>query len=169
MADRFQPQEILRVLARHEVRYVLIGGLAATLYGSPHLTQDVDITPDPNLDNLAKLSDALRELDAKVRAVELDEPLPFNHDADSLAAVRVWNLSTKYGDLDISFEPSGTTGHADLAREAVHMVVKDVEVVIAALSDIVRSKQAADRPKDQLTLPTLREILARRMDRTDGG
>ncbi len=164
MPDTFQPEQILRVLTKHGVNYVLIGGLAATMHGSPHLTQDVDITPQRSRENLTRLSDALRALEAKVRAVGI-EPLPFNHDAEFLAGVDVWNLDTLYGDLDISFVPTGTEGFADLRRDAVTLNVGDLTVVVASLGDIIRSKQAANRDKDQLTLPTLREILARRSAR----
>jgi len=108
----FDGAAIVEVLARHDVRYVLIGGFAAVAQGSPIPTTDVDIVPARDPDNYARLSDALRELDAKVRAAGVD-PLPFSHDADSLAAVRVWNLTTKYGDLDVTVEPSGTHGYDD--------------------------------------------------------
>lgn len=165
MPDSFRPQEILQVLATHDVHYVLIGGLAATLHGSPHLTQDVDITPERERQNLGRLSAALRDLHAKVRARGLDEPLPFSHDAESLGAVGVWNLSTPFGDVDISFVPTGTEGFADLVRSAVTVELGGVQLQVAALADIIRSKQAANRPKDQLTLPTLREILAKRLER----
>lgn len=164
MPEQFRPEEILAALARHEVRYVLIGGLAATLHGSPHLTQDVDITPDPARDNVGRLSAALTELDARVRAQGLESPLPFSHDADSLGAVGVWNLATRFGDLDISFVPTGTNGYPDLAQQAVVVEIDAGPVRVASLADIIRSKQAANRPKDQLTLPTLRELLARRDD-----
>jgi len=39
----FQPEEVLRLLDRHRVRYVLIGGLAAILHGSPSVTRDIDV------------------------------------------------------------------------------------------------------------------------------
>jgi hypothetical protein len=55
-AHPFDPEEILRVLDRHGVRHVLIGGLAATLWGSPHVTTDVDVTPDRARDNLRRLT-----------------------------------------------------------------------------------------------------------------
>lgn len=42
---RFDPEAMLRVLTDHQVRYVLIGGLAATLHGSPVRTGDADICP----------------------------------------------------------------------------------------------------------------------------
>ena len=168
MADRFRPAELLRVLEAHKVDYVLIGGLAGTLHGSPHLTQDVDITPESSPHNLDRLSAALTAMDAEARAPGVDEPSAFALDAQSLAAVGVWNLTTTYGDLDVSFVPSGTSGYADLRRSAIELSIGEVRVVVAALADVVRSKEAASRPKDALALPTLRELLARRLDAAPG-
>ncbi|HTE74149.1 MAG TPA: hypothetical protein VK640_13240 [Actinomycetes bacterium] len=165
-APTFRPRQILATLTDHRVEFVLIGGLAATFHGSPHLTQDVDITPSRDPENLARLSGALIDMAASVRASGVDGGLPFAHDAQSIADVGVWNLTTRYGDLDISFVPTGTKGFDDLVRDAVAIVVEGVEVTVASLADVVRSKQAADREKDRLTLPTLREILARRLDDT---
>lgn len=155
---------IVSVLERHGVEYVLIGGLAAIVHGSPFPTEDLDLTPEASRENLTRLLAALRELDAKVRAAELDEALPIGHNADSPAAVRVWNLVTARGFLDISFVPTGTQGYADLARDAVDTPIFGATVKVASLADIIRSKQAANRLKDQRVLPTLREILARRLD-----
>ena len=97
-------------------------------------------------------------------------PKPSPRACPSLATLRdsaasaTWNLVTDVGDLDISFRPSGTHGYPDLRRDAVFADVYDVTVPIASLADVIRSKQAANRPKDQRVLPTLREILARRRD-----
>jgi hypothetical protein len=156
----FTPDKILGVLLRHRVEFVVIGGLAALAHGSPIPTRDVDITPDRDPLNLGRLSDALTELDAMVRFDE--EALPFDHDAESLAAAGVWNLRTKHGDLDISMVPSGTQGYSDLAQDAEETAILEVVVPVASLADVIRSKQAANRPKDQRVLPVLREILASR-------
>lgn len=147
----------------HGVEFVVIGGFAANLHGSPLPTLDIDITPATARANLVRLSAALTELDAKVRAVEIDEPLPFSYDADSLAAVQVWNLRTAYGDLDISFVPTGTTGYDDLRRGAAVVELRGLRIVVASLADVIRSKEAAGRDKDRRALPVLREILARRL------
>ena len=164
----FRGDAILEVLRRHDVRFVLIGGFAANVHGSPLLTSDVDITPQETPDNLARLSAALTDLEARVRA-EGVEPLPFRHDAESLAAGRIWNLTTRYGDLDISLTPSGTRGYDDLRRDAVEVTVRGVPVLLASLADIVRSKDAAGRDKDRRALPVLRELLARETRRRAGG
>lgn len=153
---------LLRALDRHRVVYVMIGGLAAVTHGSPFPTQDLDITPATGPDNLARLSTALTDLNAKIRAEGVPDGLPFAHDAELLGAVRTWNLTTRCGDLDISFVPAGTGGFGDLNDSAEPVEFGGVVVRVASLADVIRSKQAANRPKDQRVLPTLREILARR-------
>ena len=153
---------LLSVLHRHQVRYVLIGGLAAVYHGSPFPTEDADITPATGADNLQRLSAALVDLEARIRTESVPDGLPFAHDAESLAAASTWNLTTQAGDLDISFTPDGTTGYGDLAREAEPANLYGSVVHVASLADVIRSKQAANRPKDQRVLPTLRHILAGR-------
>lgn len=156
----FDAEPILRVLVEHRVDFVVIGGMAAYVQGSPLPTLDVDVTPDASADNLQRLSDALRALDARVRHPDVSEGLPFAHDAASLARSVFWNLVTPYGELDVSFSPAGTSGFSDLAQNAGTVVVGSTRVSVASLADVVRSKDAADRPKDRRALPVLRELLA---------
>ena len=84
--------------------------------------------------------------------------IAFAHDATSFASARIWNLVTDFGRLDLTFEPSGTTGYADVARDEVHLTVLGVEMDVASLADVIRSKEAAGREKDRVTLPVLRRI-----------
>jgi hypothetical protein len=155
---------LLATLHRHKVVFVLIGGLAAVYHGSPFPTEDADITPDTNDLNLDRLAAALRELNARIRADDVLEGVPFACDAKGLAAAQTWDLVTDAGDLDVTFRPSGTQGYSDLRRDSVSADIYDVTVQIASLADVIRSKQAANRPKDQRVLPTLRAILARSRD-----
>ena len=158
----FQPAEILAALERHGVRYVVIGGLAATLHGSPVMTTDADICPARESDNLERLAQALVDLRARIRTPGVPEGLAFACDATFLARIEViLNLTTKFGDLDLSFIPSGTRGFADLQRHAVPMSLMGHPVAVAALADVIRSKEAANRPKDQIALPALRLLLER--------
>lgn len=154
----FRPDELIRVLHEHEVRFVLIGGLAATLHGSAHPTFDVDITPDPTPANLARLSSALRALDARIRIDGMPDGLPFDHDASSLARLTMLNLVTRAGDLDIALHPAGITTFADWDAHAIDLVVLGVPVRVARLDEIIRSKEAAGRDKDRVTLPLLRAL-----------
>lgn len=162
---RLRAEPILRALTVNRVDFVLIGGFASLAWGSPFPTQDIDITPDRSRANLDRLSTALHALNATVRTASEDAGLPFSQSGESLAAAGVWNLTTEFGDLDISFVPNGTDGFSDLVVDSETRDISGVEVRIASLADIIRSKQAANRPKDQRVLPTLREILASRNPR----
>jgi len=152
----FDASTILATLNRHGVHYVVIGALAAQLHGAPiPRTRDIDITPATTDDNLQRLSAALHELGARIRTVDVPEGLPFDHDGVSLSRARIWNLTTPVGQLDISFVPSGTEGYDDLARHALVIESYGQLVPVADLDDVIRSKEAAGRPKDILHLPIL--------------
>jgi hypothetical protein len=73
----------------------------------------------------------------------------------------MWNLVTAAGRLDLAFTPSGTSGYDDLIRRALRFEVYGTELVAASLEDIIRSKEAADRPQDRQDVLVMREMLRR--------
>lgn len=150
------------VLDRHLVAYVVIGGMAAAMWGSDlPRTTDADITPATDADNLKRLAAALEELGARLRVEGVPEGVPAPLDAKALAGRSVITMVTDHGPFDISFTPEGTTGYADLASRAVHLVVGDHPgVPVADLADVIASKEAAGRAKDLRQLPSLRRLLA---------
>ena len=155
-----EADQILACLEKHGVHYVVIGGVAAILHGSPQVTFDADICPARDPSNLEALALALREMKARIRAPDAPDGLPFACDATFLANLSLVNLVTRFGDLDLSFTPSGTGGYADLIERAVRLPLQGSTVAVAALEDVILSKEAANRPKDQRTLPLLRQLLA---------
>jgi hypothetical protein len=148
---------IVSVMNRHGVCYVVIGAFAAIAQQAPIApTRDIDFTPDDSLDNLRHLSDALRDLDARIRSGPDDGGVRFDHEARSLRRADMWNLICRHGEFDISFRPAGYDGgYADLIERAHRVVVDGVEVLVADLDDVIRSKELAGRPKDLRVLPTL--------------
>jgi hypothetical protein len=157
----FDPERIVRVLAKHRVDYVLIGALAARLQGFPRLTADADITPHADKKNLHKLAVALRELDARIYTESVPEGLPFDCSPQMLARAEMWHLVTSAGRLDVAFRPSGTDGYDDLKEHAVRYEVFGIELYAATLADIIRSKESADRPQDRQDVLVMREMLRR--------
>lgn len=149
-----------------QVRYLIIGGLAAVLHGSPIVTADADIYPARDRENLSRLAAALEELRARLRVEREPEGVAFFFDGAFLANVQVLNLTTPYGDLDLSYVPAGTSGYDDLVRNASNLTIGRCTVQVASLDDVIRSKEAADREKDRATLPILR--LHQRMLRERG-
>jgi hypothetical protein len=130
------------------VNFVLIGALAARLHGFPRLTADADITPAGDKLNLERLAAALKELDARVYTEAVPEGLAFDCSPATLARARMWNLVTRAGRLDIAFEPAGVKSYDELKKDAERFEAFGVRFLVASLDDIIRSKEAAGRPKD---------------------
>ena len=90
-----------------------------------------------------------------MRTASEPEGVVFTCDAEMLGRVRLLNLQTDAGQFDLAFEPSGFTGYEDLAARAETFDIDGVPVRVAALRDIIRSKETANRLKDQAALPHL--------------
>ena len=158
--------EILATLERHRVVYLVIGGFAAELHDvAIPPTRDIDITPANTKQNLDRLAGALQALDARFRVV--DGPpqgveIPGGITASWLREMVTITLVTKAGPVDISMIPDGTAGYDDLARGRQVIRYGIHEVPVASLEDVIRSKEAAGRPKDLVTIPALRAHVRRR-------
>lgn len=166
MASRdFDPERMLSALAEAEVRFVLIGGMAAVLHGDVGVTVDLDVVPDREAENLERLATALRSLGARIRTEGEPEGLAFDCSAEffrNLSPDSIVNMITESGDLDVTFCPSGTQGFPDLRRDAVEIEAAErLHILVASLADVIRSKEAAGREKDRLALPRLRRLLDR--------
>ena len=154
---------IFAVLDRHRVDYVVIGGMAAAMWGSDlPRTIDADITPSTDAANLARLAEALNDLGARLRVLGDPYGVPAPLDAAQLAALSVLTLITAHGPLDVTFHPDGVGGYAELApRASLRPVGDHPGVPVADLADVIASKTAAGRAKDLTHLPSLRRLLAR--------
>jgi len=154
----FDPESILEMLNEHRVRYIVIGGIAAILQGSPFPTLDLDICADTNPENMQNLATALCDLDAKEWDPRKDIEVPRTWDTATLSVDKTWILRTRYGALDVLFKPAGTRGFSDLRRREVAISLEELEVGVAAVEDLIRMKEAAGRRRDLEQLPTLRKL-----------
>ena len=167
MARRSQldPERILSTLVERDVQFVVIGAIAAIAQGGPLITQDLDITPAREPDNLERLATALKKLDARLRIPNDPSGIEFPIEPRFLGSVDSWTLKSPSGDIDLLFAPSGTAGYEDLKRSAVSAELWGHQVLVASLPDIIRMKEAAGRPKDTAQLPVLRQTLELRRER----
>jgi predicted nucleotidyltransferase len=150
----FDPIGAMQTLQRHDVRFVVIGGVAARLWGSPTMTDDVDICYDRNPANLQRLAAALTELHARLR--EVDDDVPFLLDATTLAKGQNFTFTTSAGPLDVLGLPAGVKDFTELAVNAAQFDLGDgVVVAVCDLEDLIRMKRAAGRPKDRVELEIL--------------
>ena len=144
---------ILRELLDAEVQFVLIGGLASQVHGSPSLTGDVDVCFALDGANLGRLAGALESLAAIRREMPPGRSAPI--DARALRAGDVFTLTTRYGDLDLLAHPDPGLDFEALVSHSIAAEVLGVEVRVASLDDLMAMKRAAGRPKDRIELEIL--------------
>jgi hypothetical protein len=158
---------MLEALQAEGARYIVIGGTAAAIGGVSHATFDLDITPDRERANLDRVAAALLRLHAKVYGVP-DEALgAFRLDGRTLSAGSSWKFITDHGELDVVLDPDGTKGFEDLVRRARPTLVHGMVILVASLEDVIRSKEAANRPRDRAVLEEFRHALELKRRRED--
>lgn len=147
---------IARTFIAHQVDAVVIGGLAGLLHGVRIArTYDADLCASREPDNLRRLSEALNDMNAKIRNTETGQPVEGVPVTMNLfgPGTQTVIFSTDHGPVDIAFRPEGTDGYDDLNENATTIVFQDEPIRVASTPDVIRSKAAANRQKDRDTLP----------------
>jgi predicted nucleotidyltransferase len=146
---------LLRALAAGGVRFVIVGGAAATAHGAARLTQDLDLVYDRSPDNLHNLVIALAAHEPYLRGAPAG--LPFRFDAETLRRGLNFTLTSKLGDLDLLGEIAGGGGYAQLREHTVELELFGVCCLCLDLEKLIEVKRAAGRPKD---LEAIAELIA---------
>jgi hypothetical protein len=152
----FDAEPLLGLLNAHGVDYVVIGGIAAVLHGSPRLTHDLDVVFAPDPANLRLLGRALTEVNARLAGV--DEVVPFVADERTLRNVQLLTLRTDLGKIDVMVKPDGCPPYEQLRRRAERYEVGGFGVLVASIPDLLAMKRAAGRPKDLADIAELEAI-----------
>ncbi len=132
--------KLIAVLAGHGVDYVVIGGVATQVHGGGRAMMVLELTPDPDPENLRRLGAALIELEA--RPVENGEEM----------------LLTQHGQIHILKEPKGARTFDEMRKRALVVDLDGTDVAIVSLDDLIRMKRAAGRPRDLDDIATLAEV-----------
>jgi hypothetical protein len=150
-------ERVLTTLARHEARYLVVGGIAAILHGWPGGTADLDVLGSFDEDNFGRLAAALRDLDAHGEG--------WDGEPDSLGAVTAWSLETDAGPVDLLFvlEPWGT--YEELRTNAVELPGFGITIPVVSLDDLIELKRALGRPKDLRVAVELEDVRRQREGR----
>jgi predicted nucleotidyltransferase len=153
-------ETILAALVERQIRFVLVGGVAATIHGSARFTNDIDIcydTADANVDQLVAL---LTEWKANLRGVE--PGLPFVLDRRTFRATPNLTLTSSMGAIDLLDRIPGVGDYRAALAGSEAVRVGEMEFRALTLEALIASKQAARRKKDLEHLVELEAILALR-------
>ncbi len=151
---------VLRALSDAGVRFIIVGGAAATAHGAARLTQDLDLVYRRDEENLRRLARALEPQEPYLRGVQ--PGLPFVLDEQTLRSGLNFALTSKLGDLDLLGEIVGGGGYDDLIDDSIEIELFGVRCHCLGLEKLIAVKRAAGRPKDFEALAELEELLARR-------
>lgn len=155
----FDPIRILRQLDADGVEFVLIGGIAGRIHGSPTVTNDLDVCYRRTKVNCERLANTLWELGARLR--DLPAALPTRIDASTIWQGHNFTFVTNAGFFDClaSPEEGATTGYEALASNAEPVSIAGATVLVCSLEDLIRMKQAAGRAKDLIEVEVLKAVL----------
>ena len=153
--ERFEPDALMEALLSAGVRFVLIGGLAVGVHGAVRATQDVDVVPDPEGENLERLARVLRRLEARQIGVNTGFLPNLPTEAKGLAAGGSFQLATVHGQLDVLQESAVIPSYATLAEDALEVDWRGHALRVCSLARLREMKRAAGRPLDALDLEAL--------------
>ena len=135
---------LLKALLKHKVRFMVVGLAAATLQGAPVVTQDVDLWFEDPSDAL--LSEAMQEVGAAyVPPSILNPPMLAGAGAEL---------------FDIVIRLDGLGSFSEELKNCVRIRLGRYALPVLSLDRILTSKMAANREKDKLTIPVLRDVIA---------
>lgn len=147
---QLDPLPALEALHRHGVRFVIVGGVAAAVHGSPRVSDALDISHDPALDNLERLAKALMDLETRPPGVEVPVPL----DGRRLAAMDRHAFASSAGALRC-VASLGAVGYEELRANAVVVLFDGVELRVASLDDLMAMQRASGGPEALIELEVL--------------
>jgi hypothetical protein len=155
--------KLLGLLESHSVRFVIVGGLAATVHGSGRVTYDIDVVPEWSTENLERLANALTAAGAKLHQRGESEAVQLPIDASFVHRFEVSTWRTRFGDLDVIIgTPTARRGqlarYEQLVQRAHPREAFGLTFLVADLDDVIESKEALARDVDLSALPELHRL-----------
>lgn len=149
---------ILQGLKTARVKFVVIGGIAASAHGSRRVTDDIDICYDVSAQNLKRLSALLAEWEAYPRGIE--RGLPFFMDERQFRVTPLMTLTTTEGLVDVLDVVKGVGDYRKCRERSIEIAAFGIRFRILDLPALIHAKRAAGRPRDLDQIPELEALMA---------
>jgi len=157
-------EALLRALCAEGVRFIVIGGAAATAHGSARLTTDLDVIYARDADNIRRLVAALAPFKPYLRGAP--PGLPFVWDERTVRHGLNFTLDTSAGPIDVLGEIVAGGGYEDLAPRSVTMELFGAPCLCLGIEALIANKRAVGRPKDLEAIAEL-ELIAKKTRRVE--
>ena len=144
---RFAPERIVAALNAGNVGYVVVGGLAVAAHGVVRATRDLDVVPDPEVENLDRLANTLMDLGA-------EHPVEDVLTGASLSSP----VRTRHGDVRLLNGMPAVPPFAELIATAIPVEIGDEPALVCSLADLRAMKLASGRPRDLVDVAELDEL-----------
>jgi len=143
-------EDLLELFARHEVRYLIIGGLAFIYYAKPRFTKDMDLWIGPDTENVARANRALAEFGSPhlLEAGRRDEVL---------------QLGVAPNRIDLLQDPDGVDFDVAWSRRVAGRYGR-AKVNWVDLDSLIEIKSGIDDPRHQEDARVLRQVRQGRKD-----
>jgi len=149
---------LIEVLTRHEVEFIVVGGVAAVLQRVPINTQDFDLVHERTPENVTRLLAALAELNATYR----DDPRKLRPNASHLIGPGNQLLESRNLNFDVLGRIDWGGDYQDLLPDSELLEIAGHRVRVLTLEKQIELKQKLPRPKDKLMLMQLQATLEER-------
>ena len=147
---------IIEGLIKADVKFILVGGLAAVVQGAPVTTMDVDIVHNRSSENISKLFTFLRSIDATYRRLDNKIIEPKEEDFSGMGHAL---FSTRLGPLDVlAFIEEGKT-YDDLFKHTVAIEFRGHTIRVLDIKMLIELKKTSKDPKDKQRITVLEETL----------
>ena len=156
--------KFLEKLSDKGVEFVIVGGVAARLYGSTRLTHDVDVVPSLNPESWRKTVECLWMEGGRPRIPETKEAIADVGNVQSWIAdknLHAINFRSEDGFVEIDLLVAESRRFDALKEKATAVEFRGKTYLVAALDDLIAMKRAAGRPQDLLDVRELEEIQRR--------
>ena len=151
-------RHILEVLNKHNVEYIVVGGVAAVIHGAPMTTFDLDTLVKVNSANAERLVRALSELEAHFR----EHPNLLNPTTEDILAGGHLLLMTSAGPLDVLGFIGNNQRYDDLIGASSEIQTSMGSLRLLNLEELIEQKKRMDRPKDRAAVDLLEAVLQHR-------
>lgn len=149
-------RELISTLARANVEFIVVGGVAATGHGSARLTRDLDVVYRRTPDNTSRLVSCLSPLNPYLRGAP--PGLPFSWSEETIKKGLNFTLTTNLGALDLLGEITGGGAYEDILPHSINLQLHGTECFCLGLDYLIKVKRAAGRPKDFEAIAELEAI-----------